>query len=202
MAAEISYRGRTSPAHAIAVAERLADEHDQEALYRYLEDATIEVAVMHKGVLTRHVVDDRGMTLAVESSPPSWKYRSETMVAGAGVLVFAAGFVFAAVRIEEKPNWIGWLIFLPFVALVVSGYFRQAGKLQARLGGEEWKPVPALGGWQPRTREQLQAIETLLDERQPRARPALRHSLDRGGRDDVRPLQLVSRGREWRYHDP
>ena len=43
MAAEISYRGRTSPAHALAVAERLADEYNQEARYRNLEDGTIEV---------------------------------------------------------------------------------------------------------------------------------------------------------------
>jgi hypothetical protein len=158
MAAEISYRGRTSPAHALAVAERLADEHDQEARYRNLDDTTIEVAVMRKGVLTRHVVDDRGTALSVKVFPRSWKYRW-------GVVITLGGFVIAFVLAQ----WFAWTAVLIAVgALVAGGMLHQAGKLEARLGDGEWKLIPMLGGWEPRTREQLEGVEMLLDENEGR----------------------------------
>jgi hypothetical protein len=177
MAAEISYRGRTSPAHALAVAERLADEHDQEARYRNLEDGTIEVAVMRKGVLTRHVVDDRGTTLSVEAFPRSWKYR-------AGIAVTLAGFVGFFVL----THWSAWAFVPIFAAFVVGGMLHQAGRLQARLDGEEWKLIPMLGGWEPRTREQLDAVEELLDENENRVvvRPYDTRSIEVAGMNGSR----------------
>ena len=157
MAAEISYRGRTSPAHALAVAERLADEHDQEARYRKLDDGTIEVAVMRKGVLTRHVIDDRGTTLSVEAFPRSWKYR-------AGIALTLAGFGGFIVLTQ----WSMWAVVPVFASFIVGGMLHQAGRLQARLDGDEWKLIPMLGGWEPRTFEQLEAVEELLDENEHR----------------------------------
>ena len=157
MAAEISYRGRTSPAHALAVAERLADEHDQEALYRNLEDGTIEVAVMRKGVLTRHVIDDRGTTLSVETFPRSWKYTWGIVVTLAAVVGF---FVLT--------SWLPWVVFFIFVLFAAGAWLHQAGKLRARLEEGEWKLIPMLGDWEPRTREQVEAVETLLDENEGR----------------------------------
>jgi len=157
MAAEISYRGRTSPAHALAVAERLADEHDQEALYRNLEDGTIEVAVMRKGVLTRHVIDDRGTTLSVETFPRSWKYTWGIVVTLAAVVGF---FVLT--------SWLPWVVFFIFVLFAAGAWLHQAGKLRARLEEGEWKLIPMLGDWEPRTLEQVEAVETLLDENEGR----------------------------------
>ena len=157
MAAEISYRGRTSPAHALAVAEGLADEYNQEALYRNLDDGTIEVAVMRKGVLTRHVIDDRGTTLSVEAFPRSWKYR-------AGIALTLAGFGGFIVL----THWSMWAVVPVFAAFIVGGMLHQAGRLQARLDGDEWRLIPMLGGWEPRTLEQLEAVEELLDENEHR----------------------------------
>jgi len=157
MAAEISYRGRTSPAHALAVAERLADEHDQGALYRNLEDGTIEVAVMRKGVLTRHVIDDRGTTLSVETFPRSWKYTWGIVVTLAAVVGF---FVLT--------SWLPWVVFFIFVLFAAGAWLHQAGKLRARLEEGEWKLIPMLGDWEPRTLEQVEAVETLLDENEGR----------------------------------
>lgn len=157
MAAEISYRGRTSPAHALAVAERLADEYEQEARYRNLDDGTIEVAVMRKGVLTRHMIDDRGTTLSVKTFPRSWKYIGGIVVTLAAVVCF---FVLT--------SWLPWVVVFIFALFAAGGWLHQAGKLQARLGDGEWKLIPMLGGWEPRTREQLGGVETLLDENEGR----------------------------------
>jgi hypothetical protein len=172
MAAEISYRGRTSPAHALAVAERLADEHNQEAVYRNLEDGTIEVATMRKGVLTRHVIDDRGTTLSVDTFPRSWKYRW-------GLVVSLAGFVGFVVL----ARWFPWIVVLIFAAFLAGGWLHQAGKLQARLGDGEWKLIPMLSGWEPRTWEQLRAAESLLDENEHRVfvRPYDTRSVEAAG---------------------
>jgi hypothetical protein len=167
MTAEISYRGRTSPAHALAVAERLADEHDQEALYRNLQDGTVEVAVMRKGVLTRHVIDNRGTTLSVETFPRSWKYTWGIVVTLAAVACF---FVLT--------SWLPWVVVFIFALFAAGAWLHQAGKLQARLKDGEWKLIPMLSGWEPRTREQLEAVETLLDEN--------------GGRVLVRPYDTRS----------
>ena len=172
MAAEISYRGRTSPAHALAVAERLADEHDQEALYRNLEDGTIEVAVMRKGVLTRHVIDDRGTTLSVETFPRSWKYTWGIVVTLAAVVGF---FVLT--------SWLPWVVFFIFVLFAAGAWLHQAGKLRARLEEGEWKLIPMLGDLEPRTLEQVEAVETLLDENEGRVfvRPYDTRSIDVAG---------------------
>ena len=177
MTAEISYRGRTSPAHALAVAERLADEYDQEARYRNLDNGTIEVAVMRKGVLTRHVVDDRGTTLSVETFPRSWKYRMGIVVSLAGVV----GFFVA-------PQWTPWAFVPIFAVFIVGGLLHHAGKLQARLGDGEWKLIPMLGGWEPRTRAQLEAVEKLLDENENRVlvRPYGTRSIEVAGMEGSR----------------
>jgi hypothetical protein len=139
------------------VAERLADEHDQEALYRNLDDGTIEVAVMRKGVLTRHVIDDRGTTLSVEAFPRSWKYT-------AGIAITLAGFGGFIVL----THWSMWAVVPVFAAFIVGAMLHQAGRLQGRLDGDHWKLIPMLGGWEPRTLEQLEAVERLLDENENR----------------------------------
>jgi hypothetical protein len=159
MTAEISYRARTSPAHALAVAERLADKYKQDALYRNLEGGAIEVATMRKGALTRHVIDDRGTTLSVETFPRNWKYSWGIVVTLAAI---ACLFVLT--------SWLPWVVVVisAFALFAAGGWLHQAGKLQARLGDGEWKFIPMLGGWEPRTREQLDAIETLLDDNENR----------------------------------
>jgi hypothetical protein len=172
MTAEISYRGRTSPAHALAVAERLADEYNQEARYRDLEDGTIEVAVMRKGVLARHVIDDRGTTVSVQTFPRSWKYSW-----GLGITLAAfVGFVVLTQRFS-------WFVVVIFAAFVAGGSLHNRGRLQAQIGNGEWKHIPMLGGWEPRTREQLEAVEKLLDENDVRlfVRPYDTRSIEAAG---------------------
>ena len=177
MTAEISYRGRTSPAHALAVAERLADEHDQEARYRKLEDGAIEVATMRKGVLTRHVIDDRGTTLSVETFPRNGKYYWGTVV----TLVASIGLIALAPRFP-------WVVVLIFAAFVVAGVLHEKGSLPVRLGDGEWKLIPMLGGWEPRTRAQLEAVENLLDENENRVlvRPYGTRSIEVAGMEGSR----------------
>ncbi len=174
--------------------ERLADEHDQEALYRNLDDGTIEVAVMRKGVLTRHVIDRPRHDAVRRTFPRSWKYAGGIVVTIAAVVCF---FVLT--------NWLPFPLAVLFIfALFAAGaWLHHAGKLQARLGDGEWKLIPMLGGWEPRTREQLEGVETLLDENESRVfvRPYDTRSVEVAGHEDL-PLQLVSRGRERRDHDP
>jgi hypothetical protein len=85
--------------------------------------------------------------------------------------------------LTSRLPWVVVVIFA-FALFAAGGWLHQAGKLQARLGDGEWKLIPMLGGWEPRTREQLDAVETLLGrQREPCVRPALRRQLRKRGLD-------------------
>jgi hypothetical protein len=92
----------------IAIAA-LADEHGGQAVFRELDDGTIEVATKKGGLVERHAIDARGTTTSVEAMPTRAPLITK-IAFGSAVAAFAA-----AVLLQ------GWLtVILFFVGLALA----------------------------------------------------------------------------------
>jgi hypothetical protein len=87
---------KPDPMLALAAAERLAKNSGREAARRLHDDGSIDVAVMENRHFHLYLVDPRGMTTVIESSPPPEGRRYWRMLMWLGLAILPIAFAAAA----------------------------------------------------------------------------------------------------------
>jgi hypothetical protein len=161
---------KPDPMLALAAAERLARNAGREAARRLHDDGSIDVAVMEDRHFHLHLVDSRGLTTLVESSPPPEGRRYWLMLMWLGLVVLPIALAVAALRYpngtEEDVPPEFTVIAIALVAAVVGALASRRYDLRWHLSKrfddpQEWRRFREPSGWSPRSMAQLAAAERL-----------------------------------------
>lgn len=164
------YRSPKSGSAAAATAPaRVAEAFGGEARWRQLPDGEIEVATLRDGVVERYLVHRDGSTTLVGTSSPPRGYRWRIPMVTGALLVIATIAATVISGTDEDP--VVTAFFLAGVVLLffggnARGKARELGARVVKEHGDksEWHAPTNLGGWAPRSSEQLAAVEQIADE--------------------------------------
>ena len=158
---------KSGSAAAATTPARLARAFDGQVLWRTTSDGTTEVVALRKGNLERYRVNDDGTATLVDSSSGWFNRRKLYAMLAVGALLFVGGGLGA--EGFDRPPFApliiaGWLLWCG--AIVFGGRSEDlAGRAHRAYGGKgQWHAPTDLRDWEPRTAEQLAAVEAIADD--------------------------------------
>ena len=167
---------RSRSAAVAAAPARLAEEYDGFAVWRLTPNGTLEVATLRDGCLTRHVVNEDGTTAVLESFDSTAGYALGKRLIWVGfaicaLIVIGGGTLAPSGASHPGAGVVILATFLVGTALAWTGGTMREHRsdprwLLGRVGDNpaEWQIPPRLHGWDPRSSQQLAAVEELALE--------------------------------------
>jgi hypothetical protein len=154
----------------------LAEQYDGFAVWRLTPNGTLEVATLRDGCLTRHAVNEDGTTAVLESFDSTAGYALGRRLTWAGfaicaLIVIGGGILAPSGASHPSAGVVILASFLAGMALAWAGGTMREHRsdprwLLGRLGDNpaEWQTPPQLHGWDPKSSQQLAAVEELALE--------------------------------------
>ena len=161
---------KPDPMLALAAAERLATGAGREAARRLRDDGSIDVAVMKDRHFHLYLVDPRGGTTLIESSPPPETRRYWRMLMWVGLAMIPIAVAAAMLRYpngtdQDAPTEVvvfGVAVIAAVVGALASRRYNLRWNLSKRFDDpQEWRRFREPSGWSPRSLAQLTAAERL-----------------------------------------